>query len=187
LSSREVLQDREAARGELRPSRPDRHRAGQASSQENLEPDHAVLRWWAKKPSLKVLERIQPENGGFLEAAPLTSFVTMSLAGMGLSDHPVAKKGVEFLLNSIRPDGSWPIDTNLATWTTTLAVNALGDDLPEADRPVIRDWLLEQQYKTLHPYTNADPGGWAWTNLPGGVPDADDTPGAMLALIELLE
>ena len=145
------------------------------------------LRWLAKKPSLKVLEKIQPENGGFLEAAPLTSFVTMSLAGMGLSNHAVAKKGVEFLLDSIRPDGSWPIDTNLATWTTTLAVNALEDDLPEEDRPAIRDWLLNQQYKTVHPYTNADPGGWAWTNLPGGVPDADDTPGAILALLNLKE
>ncbi len=144
-----------------------------------------LLRHWAKNPSLKVLERIQPENGGFLEAAPLTSFVTMSLAGMGLSKHPVAKKGVEFLVNSVRPDGSWPIDTNLATWTTTLAVNALGEDLPEEDRPVIRDWLLKQQYKTVHPYANADPGGWAWTDLPGGVPDADDTPGAILALFML--
>ncbi len=143
------------------------------------------LRRLAKKPSLRVLEKIQPENGGFLEAAPLTSFVTMSLAGMGLSNHPVAKKGVEFLIKSAREDGSWPIDTNLATWATTLAVNALGDDLPEEDRPPIRDWLLHQQYKTMHPYTNADPGGWAWTNLPGGVPDADDTPGAILALLQV--
>src|SRR5690606_12412408 len=76
-------------------------------------------------PTLRVLERIQPTNGGFLEAAPLTSFVTMSLAGMGQSNHPVAVKGVEFLVNSVRSDGSWPIDTNLATWVTTLAVNAL--------------------------------------------------------------
>ena len=33
--------------------------------------------------------------------------------------------GVKFLVNSVRPDGSWPIDTNLATWNTTLAINAL--------------------------------------------------------------
>src|SRR5205823_11668354 len=33
----------------------------------------------------------------------------------------------------------------------------------------------------------ADPGGWAWTDLPGGVPDADDTPGAILALWKLGE
>ena len=33
-----------------------------------------------------------------------------------------------------------------------------------------------------HPFTGAAPGGWGWTHLPGGVPDADDTSGAILAL-----
>ncbi|HAH43815.1 MAG TPA: squalene--hopene cyclase, partial [Planctomycetaceae bacterium] len=83
------------------------------------------IRNLAVKRSLKKLISIQPTNGGFLEAAPLTSFVTMSLAGMGLTDHPVVQKGLQFLLDSVRPDGSWPIDTNLATWTTTLSVNAI--------------------------------------------------------------
>lgn len=136
----------------------------------------------ARRPSLRVLERIQPENGGFLEATPLTSFVSMSLAGMGLLDHPVLRRGIAFLVDSVREDGSWPIDTNLATWVTTLSVNALGDELPLEMLPVVARWLLDQQYKTVHAYTNADPGGWSWTDLPGGVPDADDTPGAILAL-----
>ncbi|HUG92712.1 MAG TPA: prenyltransferase/squalene oxidase repeat-containing protein, partial [Planctomycetaceae bacterium] len=146
-----------------------------------------LIRRLAIGPSLRRLEQIQPTNGGFLEATPLTSFVTMSLAGMGLADHPVARRGVEFIINSVRPDGSWPIDTNLATWVTTLAVNALGDDLPEDAREPILRWLLDQQYKTVHPYTNSDPGGWAWTDLPGGVPDADDTAGAVLAILELVK
>ena len=51
----------------------------------------------------------------------------------------------------------------------------------EAIRAQGLDWLLGQQYRDVHPYTNADPGGWAWTDLSGGVPDADDTPGAVLA------
>ncbi len=144
-----------------------------------------VIRNLSIQRSLKKLISIQPSNGGFLEAAPLTSFVTMSLAGMGLVDHPVVKKGLEFLLASVRPDGSWPIDTNLATWTTTLAVNAIQGKLLEFEKAPIRDWLLQQQYKELHPYTSAEPGGWAWTDLPGGVPDADDTPGAILALLNL--
>ena len=72
------------------------------------------------------LTTLQPGNGGFLEATPLTSFVTMSLASMGEAQHPVAQRGVGFLRASVRPDGSWPIDTNLATWGTTLAVRALG-------------------------------------------------------------
>jgi len=143
------------------------------------------IRSLAVKPSLRVLERIQPGNGGFLEATPLTSFVTMSLAGMGRADHAVAMRGIDFIVQSVQADGSWPIDTNLATWVTTLSVNALQEDLPVEAREPIRDWLLEQQYREVHPYTNADPGGWAWTDLPGGVPDADDTPGAMLALMNL--
>jgi squalene-hopene/tetraprenyl-beta-curcumene cyclase len=159
-------------------------------------PIAAQYRNLTKAKTLRVLTRIQPTNGGFLEAAPLTSFVAMSLASCGLHDHEVTKRAVEFLVGTVREDGSWPIDTNLATWVTTLSVNALaaGDDnflalggklsqhLDKDERRVIRNWLLGQQYTEVHPYTGAAPGGWAWTDLPGGVPDADDTSGAILAL-----
>jgi squalene-hopene/tetraprenyl-beta-curcumene cyclase len=50
----------------------------------------------------------------------------------------------------------------------------------------VKDWLLSQQYRERHPFTDAAPGGWAWTDLSGGVPDADDTPGVLLALKVLL-
>lgn len=148
-----------------------------------------MIRWIrnaAIRPTLKRLQSIQPESGGFLEATPLTSFVTMSLASMGQSDHPVVRLGVRFLEESIRPDGSWPIDTNLATWVTTLSVNALRPEtLPVSQANAIVDFLVKQQHRTVHRYTNADPGGWAWTDLSGGVPDADDTPGAILALLRI--
>ncbi len=150
-----------------------------------LNPVIRLIRKLAINRSLKVLERIQPSNGGFLEATPITSFITMSLADMGLVDHPVTQRAVRFLVNSVRDDGSWPVDTNLATWLTTLSVNALREALPVKDQPAIREWLLQQQHRQIHPYTNADPGGWAWTDLPGGVPDSDDTPGAILALLSL--
>lgn len=138
----------------------------------------------------RLLTSIQPASGGFLEAAPLTSFVTMALVTAGEREHPVVKKGVSFLLETIRPDGSWPIDTNLATWATTLAVKAFaaGKEGKVEDRTLfdgqetVKRWLLDQQYKERHPFTDAAPGGWAWTDLSGGVPDADDTPGALLAL-----
>jgi squalene-hopene/tetraprenyl-beta-curcumene cyclase len=137
--------------------------------------------------ALSLLRDIQPSSGGYLEAVPLTSFVVMSLVGAGRADHPVARQGIQFLLRSVRPDGSWPIDTNLATWVTTLSVNALAPTgvLSTEDRRAISDWLLAQQYREEHPYTQAAPGGWAWTDLPGGVPDADDTAGALLALKNL--
>jgi squalene-hopene/tetraprenyl-beta-curcumene cyclase len=141
--------------------------------------------------SLGVLSAIQPTTGGFLEATPLTSFVVISLLGAGRTDHPVVKHAIDFLIRSARPDGSWPIDTNLATWVTTLSIQALanGDGLhprlTESDAAKVCDWLQAQQYRTRHPYTDAAPGGWAWTDLSGGVPDADDTPGALLALDSL--
>ena len=146
------------------------------------------LRERTRARTLRVLASIQPENGGFLEAVPLTSFVTMSLAAMGLAEHPVARKGAEFLRASARADGSWAIDTNLATWVTTLSIEALAAQpaaLSPEQRETLRAWLLGQQYRTEHPSTHAAPGGWAWTDLPGGVPDADDTAGALLALLAL--
>ena len=46
-------------------------------------------------------------------------------------------------------------------------------------------WIASQQYQSVHPYTNSPPGPWAWTHLPGGVPDADDTAGAIIAMTQL--
>lgn len=149
------------------------------------------IRNGARSRTLSVLENIQPRGGGYLEAAPLTSFVVMSLASFGEVDHPVARRGVEFLKESARENGSWPIDANLATWVTTLAVNALTNDdgtlaaLDGSRQEKILDWLLGQQFQDVHPFTQADPGGWAWTDLSGGVPDADDTSGALLAIASL--
>ncbi len=162
-----------------------------------------LLRSAARRPTLRVLERMQPESGGFLEATPLTAFVAMSLASCGLANHPAVRRGVEFLRRSARSDGSWPIDTNLATWNTTLALNAWlprhvdehalfaleGKRLQEAKEQLapILDYLLHCQHRKEHPYTGSPPGGWAWTELSGGVPDADDTSGALLALGRLVQ
>jgi squalene-hopene/tetraprenyl-beta-curcumene cyclase len=184
-----------------------------------------ILRWLrdrCRRRTLAKLTELQPVNGGFLEATPLTSFVVMSLTALPDTESTgkvarvsrpvipsstgretratteanrdaghVLLRGVEFLTASQRADGCWPIDTNLATWVTTLSVNALHSPaspsraLDEKARAAVRDWLLGQQYRQVHPYTLAAPGGWAWTDLPGGVPDADDTSGAILALTRL--
>ncbi|MEK6233537.1 MAG: squalene--hopene cyclase, partial [Planctomycetales bacterium] len=149
------------------------------------KPFNPLMRWArsaAVETALKVLQNIQPESGGFLEAVPLTSFVTMSLTGCGRVAHPVARKGVGFLAETVRPDGSWPIDVNLATWTTTLSINALAAGGQQVHDLGCLDWVLDCQHRVKHPYTAAAPGGWAWIDSSGGVPDADDTGGALLAL-----
>jgi squalene-hopene/tetraprenyl-beta-curcumene cyclase len=168
-----------------------------------------LARTAARRKTLATLRAIQPSTGGFLEATPLTSFVVMSLAALDRSTgdasfrllpprltgnadaQAVIREGVAFLAAPVRDDGSWPIDTNLATWATTLSIEALaaggpvGAWLDDAARAQLLTWILDQQYRVEHPYTHAAPGGWAWTNLAGGVPDADDTAGALLALSHL--
>lgn len=160
------------------------------------------IRRFSVQPGLRLLKRMQPTSGGFLEAIPLTSFVAMSLAHSGRADHPVVQKGIQFILDSFRDQeeqgGTWPIDTNLATWNTTLAVNALGPPGPDASGPTVNrtapdhrspqllKWLLSCQFQETHPFTGAAPGGWGWSDLSGAVPDADDTPGALLAIRQWL-
>lgn len=170
-----------------------------------------AVRSRAVQPTLAVLEKMQPASGGYLEAIPLTCFVVMGLASSEKESHGVVRNGLRFVWESVRADGSWPIDTNLATWNTTLSVNALSIPLeessgegehhgshPEACKKLptktareaigqdrLLEWVLSCQYQVRHPFTGAEPGGWGWSDLSGAVPDADDTPGALLALSEL--
>ncbi len=141
---------------------------------------------------LRRLARLQPASGGFLEAVPLTAFTVLAVAGAGYDDHPVVARGRAFLRAGQRADGSWPIDTDLGGWLTSLAVHAChvspGEPLVcNIDWRPTRDWLVRAQHRTRHPYTQAHPGGWAWTDASGGVPDADDTAGALLALAALVD
>lgn len=157
-----------------------------------------LVRYAAQARSLAVVQRMQPKHGGFMESTPWTAFVVMGLASIGHQNHRVVERGVEFLLSSVRSDASWPITTNLATWNTTLAVNSLAAEPRtgkgfesrtangQADRELFDrrclDWLLTCQRSSRHSRPNVQSGGWGWTDLPGAVPDADDTAGALLAL-----
>lgn len=130
--------------------------------------------------SLQVLQKLQPEHGGFLEAAPLTAFVGMCMSGAGLKDHPATQKAARFLVDTVREEGAWPIDTDLSGWVTSLSVKALNDDL--TDKPFLAQTIRRNAFAFEHPFTGAKEGGWGWSDLPGAVPDADDTPGALIAL-----
>lgn len=129
---------------------------------------------------MRVLTALQPEDGGFLEAAPLTAFVSMCLSEAAMRDHIVVKKSAEFLCDTVREDGSWPIDTDLAQWVTSLSIRALGDDVEQRD--VLIDIVKGNAFKQRHYFTGAEAGGWGWSDLPGAAPDGDDTSGALVAL-----
>ena len=141
------------------------------------------------RPALALLQRLMPESGGFLEAIPLTAFVSLSLIGAGYRDNEVVEKGVRFLKNTQRKDGSWPIDVDLSTWVTTLSVKALQskkDEVLSSDvQELISTHLKAIQNVGVHPFNGSDPGGWGWTNYAGSVPDGDDTPSVILTLLQL--
>ena len=140
------------------------------------------IRAKAREKALRVLAAKQPEDGGFLEAAPLTGFVAICLCAANLPDHAVSRRAIRFLLETQRENGAWPIDRDLRQWVTSLAVGALAPYLDNQEKIRFRNLLVGHQTQALHPFTRSEPGGWAWTTHSGGVPDADDTPAALIAL-----
>jgi squalene-hopene/tetraprenyl-beta-curcumene cyclase len=148
-----------------------------------------LIRKISERKTLNVLEKMLPESGGFLEAIPLTGFVSLSLINAGYADLEVVRKGIRFLKSSQREDGSWPIDVDLSTWVTSLSVKALRSNVKKRLTPAQIQQLINHyksiQNKTTHPFNGTGPGGWGWTSYSGSVPDGDDTPGAILALLLL--
>ena len=151
-----------------------------------------LMRWIREasvNKSLALLRKIQPLNGGYLEAIPLTAFVCLCLVESGYRDLEVVHDGMNFLKRTQREDGSWPIDIDLSTWVTTLAVKSLRGNLDKvlmpAEKQQITNHLLAIQNKQIHLFNGTPPGGWGWTSHSGSVPDGDDTPGTILALLAL--
>jgi hypothetical protein len=137
--------------------------------------------------AMKILYRMLPESGGYLEAIPLTAFVSLSLIAAGYRNSDIVSKGIQFLLKTQREDGSWPIDVDLSTWVTTLSVKAyrsnIGNFITPENQKKITGHLKKIQNTSVHPFNGTPPGGWGWTSYSGSVPDGDDTPGVMLALL----
>ena len=130
-----------------------------------------------------VLRRLIPlQRWRLPEAAPLTAFCIICLAAANHRGHQVAREGERFLLTTVRPDGSWPIDTSLAQWCTSLAAKAVAPVLSDAERNALAELIRKRQFDDVHPFTGAQPGGWAWTYQSGAVPDADDSSAALIAL-----
>ena len=147
-----------------------------------------TVRRFSIPKAMKILKQMLPESGGYLEAVPLTAFVVLSLINAGCQNE-IVNKGIGFLRNTQREDGGWPIDVDLSTWVTTLSVKSfrsnIDDYLPAAVQGKIAEHLNLIQNRQVHRFNGTGSGGWGWTNHPGSVPDGDDTPGVLLALMKL--
>ena len=73
-----------------------------------LNPLRRLALHMAQKPALTALEQLQGVGGAFSESITQTSFVVMSLAGAGMHEHAVVRRGVGFLLTTINSEGGWP-------------------------------------------------------------------------------
>ncbi len=148
-----------------------------------------TVRRFSSPKALKILHLMLPESGGYLEAIPLTAFVSLSLINSGFAETEVVKKGIGFLKSTQREDGGWPIDVDLSTWVTSLSVKAFRSNLDGFIHTDLQDKIADHfkliQNNTVHPFNGTRPGGWGWTNYQGSVPDGDDTPGVILALLKL--
>lgn len=61
----------------------------------------------ASRKAIDWLEQNQLANGSFQDSAPVTSLVLMSLASVGLTSRSIVRRGVEYLFDQVRSDGSW--------------------------------------------------------------------------------
>jgi squalene-hopene/tetraprenyl-beta-curcumene cyclase len=162
---------------------------------------NVFVRWmrrWAVKPSFAALASSQTPDGGFAETTPLTSFVVMCLASIGHCEHAIVRRGMEFLLSTVRSDGSWAPCQNFAISDTSRALRSLtwnlkddfqpaawaSTDEPDEQAEAALNWLLKAQLQQEHKYTGAAAGSWAWSDSPGAIPNASDTATVLMNLAQ---
>ncbi len=137
--------------------------------------------------SLNVLGRAQPPSGGFLESPAWTGFLVSGLAATGRADHPMARRALGFLLDTVRSDASWSNIVSHSIGNTAFAVNALASASGNVGALGCLDWLLNCQRRETGLLPGSRPGGWACNDGPAALPDVADTAAALLALLVLLK
>jgi squalene-hopene/tetraprenyl-beta-curcumene cyclase len=134
-----------------------------------------LLRRGVRQRSLASLQRLQAADDSFLGSPWATAVVVMNVAGMGCQDHAIVRRGIEFLLSSVRADSSWGAATNLATIHTAMAVDSVllegrstasGWNLISHDEPSVH-WRAAEPSRD----TTMDAGGRA-----ARATSADDVP-----------
>lgn len=148
-------------------------------------PVRRALCAWAEPQTRELIVADQSTTGGWADSIPLTAFLVLCLASTEHGREPAALKGLGYLADHARPDGSWPSQPGRCVHVTTLALNALATgpatattntDLDPASRVALGEWLVARQ----HP-----DGAWSQTNRPGGLHDSGSTAEALIALHHL--
>ncbi|MGQ0842339.1 hypothetical protein [Actinokineospora sp.] len=142
----------------------------------------------AEPKALRWLRSVMGPNGGIEECALMCALVFSGLRIAGPEVGADIQRGcLDFLLSTMRPDGSWPIDRDLEIAVTSYSVLALkechGDLAADSRLDRTRQWLLSTQSAGFAPL-KMPAGGWSWA-APSGWPESEDTAVVLTALAEL--
>ncbi|MGH3663436.1 MAG: prenyltransferase/squalene oxidase repeat-containing protein [Micromonosporaceae bacterium] len=164
---------------------------GLGIGQSRVVPASRLKRWaqrLAEPRALSWLRSVQAPNGGIEECPLMAALVFIGLRTAGEDVGPDIQRGcVTYLLETIRPDGSWPIDRDLEIAVTAYAVLALGESVDVAREPRLeatRDWLLSTQWTEPFTPLQLPAGGWSWAS-PSGWPESEDTAVVLTVLADL--
>jgi squalene-hopene/tetraprenyl-beta-curcumene cyclase len=104
-----------------------------------------LIRRGLRKKSLAAVVQSQAADDSFLGSPLATAFIVMCLSSMGDQESAIVRRGVEFLLSSVRSDASWSLVANLSTTNSALAMEGLFADRAqtlEAARQKLHDSSL---------------------------------------------
>ncbi|TWU23804.1 Squalene--hopene cyclase [Bythopirellula polymerisocia] len=151
------------------------------------------IRHQAESSSHNALARVQSCDGSFSASMLYTSFVIACLASQEQADTPIVRRGINFLLGSMRSHGSWAVCPDRDVSNTVLAIQALDWDFneslgsrdgnPTPASEATLSWLLSAQLSDNHSSLSGE-GGWPSSNSPGAMPNSFDTAGALLNLAD---
>jgi len=147
-------------------------------------PMRRAIKRVAELAALAYLDWIQGyegHGGGFEESPLMVSIVCVGVARAGVAPQ-IARRCVDYLSATTRPDGSWPVNRDLELSATTFVAIGLQESGVQTDQtsPTL-SWIRRCQRGTPFMPTGCPAGGWGWS-LPSGWPNADDTADALIAL-----
>jgi squalene-hopene/tetraprenyl-beta-curcumene cyclase len=122
----------------------------------------------------------EPPDGGSQESPLLVSLNTFAFARVGVRPDLVSR-GVAYLRNTARADGSWPINRDLEFSATAFATMGLQDGGLTAKLESTQAWIRSCQWRRAFPATGCPPGAWTWS-ADSGWPNSDDTASGLITL-----
>jgi squalene-hopene/tetraprenyl-beta-curcumene cyclase len=139
----------------------------------------------AERRALRTLEEIiafEGPGGCFEESAFVAAVIGVGLFRAGIGD-AIVERCMNYLRDTVRPDGSWPVDRDLELSCTSYVTGGLQDAGLAGDPRLAatEKWIRASQHTAPFAVTGCPAGGWGWAR-PSAWPDTDDTSLALTAL-----